>query len=74
MAKEYLVVLFPRDRGVLINGQVMGVTNTKLELESGLYEVTLATPPRDFTPEKIDVKLYNTASLMPMTIEFLEAG
>ena len=72
MAKEYLVALFPRSRRVVINGEFMGTTNTKLELESGPYEVTLG-PPKNFTPEKHDVDLRNTSSLMPMIVEFRDA-
>ena len=72
MPKEYLVALFPRSRRVMINGEFMGTTNTKLELESGPYEVTLG-PPKNFTPEKYDVDLVNTSSLKPMIVEFVEA-
>jgi hypothetical protein len=71
MAAEFLVILFPRSRRVMINGEFMGTTNRKLELESGIYEVTLG-PPLNFTPEKCDVDLRNTSSLMPMTVEFEE--
>jgi hypothetical protein len=73
MAKEYLVALFPRTRRVKINGEFMGTTNQKLELEGGLYEVTLG-PPNNFTPEKHAVDLCNTSSLMPMIVEFGEGG
>ena len=72
MAMEYLVVLFPRSRRVMINGEFMGITNNKLELESGAYEVTLG-PPQNFTPEKNNVDLRNTSSLMPRVVEFAEA-
>ena len=72
MAKEYLAVLFPRSRRVMINGEFMGTTNTKLELEAGHYEVALG-PPKNFTPDKHDVDLRNTSSLMPMSVEFTEA-
>ena len=73
MAYEYLVVLFPRSRRIMINGEFMGITNTKLELERGRYEVTLG-PPKNFIPEKHDVDLRNTSSLMPMTVLFEEDG
>jgi len=73
VAKEYLVALFPRKRRVMINGEFMGNTNNKLELESGLYEVTLG-PPKKFTPEKHDIDLRSTSSLRPMIVEFEEAG
>jgi len=69
MAKEYLVVLFPSRRRVKINGQIMGNTNTKLELEGGRYEVTLG-PPNNFAPESQPIDLKHTASLQPMVIEF----
>ena len=72
MSKEYLVALFPRSRRVMINGEFMGTTNKKLELESGPYEVTLG-PPKNFTPEKHAIDLSNTSSLMPMIVEFGEA-
>lgn len=71
MTREYLVVRFPRQRGVKINSRFMGHTNTKLELEGGRYEVTLATPA-DFIPESITIDLKDTASLKPMIIEFQE--
>ncbi len=70
MAKQYLVVLFEKNRRVKINGEFMGTTNKKLELESGLYEVTLG-PPNNFSPEKLDIDLINTSSLRPMIIEFV---
>ena len=71
MPKEYLVVLFPRNRRVKIKGKFMGTTNTKLELEGGHYKVTLG-PPNNFTPEMHDIDLRDTASLMPMVVEFQE--
>ncbi len=70
--KEFLVVLFPRKRRVMINGEFMGNTNKKLELEKGLYDVTLG-PPENFTPQNHEVDLCNTSSLMPLIIEFEEA-
>jgi hypothetical protein len=57
----------------MVNGEFMGTTNKKLELESGLYVVTLG-PPKNFTPENHDVDLRNTSSLMPMIVEFGEVG
>lgn len=72
MATEYLVVLFARKRRVMINDEFMGFTNTKFELAGGLYEVTLG-PPMNFTPDKCNIDLHNTSSLMPMTIVFKES-
>lgn len=72
MPKEFLVVLFPRSRRVMINGNHFGMTNLKLELEGGPYEVTLGFP-KNFTPEKYDIDLRSTSSLMPMVVDFREA-
>ena len=71
MAKEYLVVLFVRNRRVMINDQFMGTTNTKLELERGSYEVTLG-PPNNFAPARQHVDLRHTSSQKPMIVEFSE--
>ena len=71
--KEFLVLSFPRKRRVMINGEFMGDTNKRLELENGLYEVTLGAP-RNFTPEKHEIDLCNTSSLMTFIVEFEEAG
>ncbi len=68
---EYLEVLFPQRRTVLINGEEMGETNQLLELEGGRYEVTLAPPP-DFTPERRTIDLRNSSALMPQQVEFQE--
>lgn len=71
MAKEYLVVLFPRKRRILINDAFLGHTNTKLEIEGGRYEVKLG-PPKNFTPDAHDIDLHNTSFLRPMIIVFEE--
>ncbi len=68
---EYLEVLFPRRRVVLINGESLGETNLVLELEGGRYEVSLAPPP-DFTPAKQQIDLRNTSALEPQQVEFKE--
>lgn len=70
---EFLVVLFPHQRKVLINGESMGETNVLLPLPEGDYTVTLEPPPPDFTPTEQKIKLYNTAELAPLEIEFEEA-
>ncbi|HAY21636.1 MAG TPA: hypothetical protein DCY27_05625 [Desulfobacterales bacterium] len=54
---------------MLLNGEPMGETNVKLELEGGSYEVTLGPPP-DFKPEKHQIDLRHTAASRPLRIEF----
>lgn len=68
---EYLEVLFPHRRMVLINGSNMGETNILLELEGGVYEVKLG-PPQDFTPAQQQIDLRNTSPLNPKQVEFQE--
>jgi hypothetical protein len=68
---EYLVVLFPRQRRVIIQGQFMGNTNKRLALEGGTYTVSLG-PPKNFKPEQQEIDLRNTSALTPLMIEFEE--
>jgi hypothetical protein len=69
---EYLKVLFPQQRDVLINGEIMGETNTLLELEEGGYYMVSLAPPPDFTPEQQQVDLHDTSILTPKQIEFMK--
>ncbi|OGP72184.1 MAG: hypothetical protein A2Z73_03510 [Deltaproteobacteria bacterium RBG_13_60_28] len=69
---EYLVVLFPRRRRVLLNGEPKGYTNERLELEGGTYTVSLLQPPLDFTPMEQVIDLRNTAPMSPMEVIFEE--
>ena len=67
---EYLVVLFPRSRRLVIDGELRGYTNELIELEGGEHRVSLG-PPANFTPQsprRIDLR--NTSELMPHTILF----
>jgi PEGA domain len=68
---EYLEVLFPQRRIVLINGVSMGETNMLLELEGGKYVVKLGQP-QDFTPAQQQIDLRDTSALTPMQVEFKE--
>jgi hypothetical protein len=66
---EYLLVKFRETRGVILNGNPSGDTNTVLELEPGTYYVTL-DPPYDFTPVTDVVRLKGTSVLAPKEVEF----
>ena len=67
---EWLLVEFPEDRGVLIDGLSNGKTNTKFELEEGPHQVSLA-PPSDFSPTYQNIVLKGTNVNDPMTISFI---
>ncbi len=66
---EYLKVLFRERRGVLLNGAPRGYTNELLELEGGMYLVSLEPPP-DFTPPDQEVDLRDTSAMDPLKIAF----
>ena len=66
---EYLVVLFPQRRGVLLNGAPRGYTSELLELEGGKYLVSLEPPP-DFSPPVQEIDLRNTSAMEPREVEF----
>lgn len=66
---EYLMVQYPRQRNVLIKGQVVGATNEIIELEGGVYSVALS-PPTNYTPPAQTVVLANTSALDPKTVAF----
>jgi hypothetical protein len=70
---EYLVVLFPQPRKVLLNGAHKGNTNELLTLkEGGTYKVSLE-PPSDFRPLEQEIDLRNTAALDPLEVKFEKA-
>ena len=66
------MVLFPRSRRVLINGEQQGRTNELIELEGGKYTVALGPPP-NFRPRSKAIDLRNTAALRPLIVTFKEA-
>lgn len=66
---EYLVVLFPTRRVVLIDQDLEGWTNEILELEGGRHDLTLRGR-KNFRPEVRSVVLGNTAPLRPIVEEF----
>ena len=69
---EYLVVLYPHPRKVLLNGEPKGKTDELLELEAGKYRISLE-PPDDFTPPAQEIDLRNTSAMNPREVKFEEA-
>ena len=68
---QYLVASFPEKRNVNINGEFMGFTDELLELEEGMYEVTL-DPAQGVEPASQEIDLCGTAYACPMIIRFEE--
>jgi len=67
---EFLLVRFEDDRRLVVNGRPQGRTNIVIELEKGTHVISLATPPEDFTPEKIKIVLENTTVISPKEVCF----
>jgi hypothetical protein len=66
---EFLLVTFPHDRDVLIEGVEAGLTNHLITLAPGTYTITLA-PPKDFTPRQQEIVVEDTSPLDPLEIVF----
>jgi hypothetical protein len=66
---EFLLVVHPADRDVLIEGVAAGLTNHLITLAPGSYTVALA-PPSDFVPAKQKVVVTDTSPLEPAEVVF----
>ena len=66
---EFLLVTYPHEREVLIEGVEAGLTNQLITLAPGTYTITLG-PPKDFKPRQQEVVVEDTSPLEPMEIVF----
>jgi len=66
---EFLLVQYPGERKVLLQNDVIGWTNEVIEIESGVYTISL-DGDKDFTPANCKVNVRNTSVLDPQTIIF----
>ena len=69
---EYLVVRFGAQsdrRGVLVNGNPFGQTNTLIQIDAGTHTITLVPPP-NFAPPTQTVVVTGTSELAPCTVTF----
>ena len=73
---EYLVVRFgaaSERRGVLVDDNPFGLTNTLIQVEAGTHTITLVPPP-DFSPAAQTVVIADTSELAPFTVTFLRTA
>lgn len=66
---EYIIVKYPTNRFVYIDGEKGGVTNDKLRVEAGTHEIELGNL-KNYKPVLQEVELEGTTVLQPMEIEF----
>jgi len=66
---EYVIVSFPTDRSVFIDGEKGGRTNEKLRVEAGTHEFDIGSP-LDYEPGLQEIEVAETTVLQPMEIVF----
>lgn len=67
---EYVIVTYPADREVLLDGQPAGRTNRTLLCGAGHHRFTLGDP-QDFTPAERECDIQGTTPLSPQPVAFL---
>jgi hypothetical protein len=66
---EYIIVSFPTNRFVYIDGEKGGITNDVLRIEAGTHEFDLGNR-RNYQPESQEVEVEGTTVLQPLKIVF----
>jgi PEGA domain len=66
---EYLIVNYPVNRDVNLDGALLGKTNKKLRVQAGAHTVTLAGP-LDYSPPSQDIDIADTTPSQPMEVDF----
>jgi len=67
---EYLLVIFPDDRVVLIDEKAEGRSNEIIELEKGTHVISFQSPPDDFRPRQKKITLARTSVITPREVTF----
>lgn len=70
---EYVIVIYPEERDVFVDGQQVGKTNQTLQIETGHHTFSLGEPP-DYTPPSQTVAVTDTNPIIPMEIVFTPLG
>jgi hypothetical protein len=66
---EYVIVSFPTDRVVYIDGEKGGTTNEVLRVEAGTHEFDLGSQ-QDYEPGLQEIAVAETTVLQPLEIVF----
>jgi hypothetical protein len=65
---ESVVVTYPKERDVRVDGQVAGKTNDTLMVDRGHHIFDLGEP-RDYQPSSVEWNVQNTTSVSPLVID-----
>lgn len=66
---EYVIVSFPTNRFVYIDGEKGGITNDVLRVEAGTHDFDLGNL-KNYLPESFEVAVTGTTILKPLKIAF----
>lgn len=66
---EYVIVSYPTNRSVYIDGEKGGITNDVLRVEAGTHDFDLGNL-KNYTPATLEVAVTGTTVLKPMSIAF----
>ena len=66
---EYVIVTYPTDRFVYIDGEKGGITNDVLRVSEGTHEFDLGNL-KNYEPESREVEVEGTTVLKPLKIGF----
>ncbi len=64
---EFVVIEFPEDRTVRIDGQDAGVTNQTLMVEAGHHIFDLGEPV-NYDPASVEIEVKDTTSITPLIV------
>lgn len=71
---EYVVVSYPIDRDVRVDGRVAGKTKDTLMMERGHHRFDLGNP-LDYQPPSVEKNVQNTTAVTPLVIvDFMPSG
>ncbi len=68
---EYLIVIYPHSRRVVIDGEEGGMTNSVICIETGTHTFDLGEPV-NYRPESVKKRVRRTTPVKPMEIVFDE--
>lgn len=66
---EYVLVVYPTDRRVFVNGEPCGRTNKSFRVNSGEHSFDLGNP-QNYAPQAQAVLVENTTAIEPLEIVF----
>lgn len=66
---EYVIVSFPQERQVFIDGELSGMTAEKLRVDRGVHTFHLGDP-RDYQPKWRRVRVFGTTVVRPISVAF----